>query len=461
MMTSALSLAVSKAATTDSVLTLTVVAMMAIRWRARRRSDAWSWPFCLLFYAILAASTLLKGPPGPMIVGTAWACEAAWRRRARQPILDRPAGRWLIEHAAGWALFLALTLPWCILAWRRTDGEFFRVAFGHHVVERSVQALEHHGGDSPLTTFLFLFYYLAVLPIEFFPWTAPFLAGLRHGWRERASEPTRFLWSWTLPMLVIFSIVRTKLPHYMAPLLPAWALMAGQWWTADGRGKRAVDAFGVDRSSIDQAVRRWGNAGAILTGVLGLAAGLALAGTGFYLGYRPLIAPGLLTGLVMGGGAVAGAWRWLRGDARRAMAAWWLSAVAWTLLIYLWLLPAFEPARPAKPLTDWVRAHVPAGVELMAADYREPSFVFYWQGPVAMLGNAEPEAALARLRDATRPVALLIPATRWGKWKRELPSLASDAIPVLYRRRFYLLTQGRWDDMLVVGNRKAAASAGG
>ena len=48
------------------------------------------------------------------------------------------------------------------------------------------------------------------------------------------------------------------------------------------------------------------------------------------------------------------------------MAAWWLSAVAWTLLIYLWLLPAFEPARPAKPLTDWVRAHVPAGVELMA-----------------------------------------------------------------------------------------------
>jgi 4-amino-4-deoxy-L-arabinose transferase-like glycosyltransferase len=47
-------------------------------------------------------------------------------------------------------------------------------------------------------------------------------------WRERRERPALlFLFAWIAVIVVIFSLSRTQLPHYVAPALPAGALLVG------------------------------------------------------------------------------------------------------------------------------------------------------------------------------------------------------------------------------------------
>ncbi|MCL5270198.1 MAG: glycosyltransferase family 39 protein [bacterium] len=435
-MSSALLFGIAKAATTDAVLTLTIVAMMRLLWR--QRQGPFSWIRHCAIYAILGASVLVKGPPGPLVLATAVAGEGAWRawreRRGYRPDIKAIFRRW----AVGWLVFLAVALPWAVLAWRRTGGEYFAMALGHHVLERSLKPLESHGGKS----LLFLFYYFPVLAAGLFPWFAPALLGLRHAWVRRGEASWRFLWCWLVPSYIVFSLVRTKLPHYIAPLLPAAALMAGLWWDAP-RGGGAVRL---------EATRGWWRAGAVVTAILGALTGAGLVGIAVYLAWRPLLAPAVLAGIVIIGGSVAGGGLWWRRRAGSAIAAWAGMMAVGGLVVFTWALPSIEPLRISKNLTAWVARHAPPGTRLLGAEYREPSLVFYWSAPVEMLGNSHPEKALERLRDPKTPTALIAPLDRWNKWKRLLPELNRPPISIRYQGRYYLFHRGRWTDMVVVGN---------
>ena len=267
---------ISKAATTDSVLTMTVVAAMFLYWQQLRNPFLWSRHFA--FWAILAFSALVKGPVGPAIVGLGIICEKTWRSFTQEKYKDsrlgeteffkfsfqsgnlNPAIFLLLRTLAGIALFLVIGLPWAIQAALKTSGgvekdhpnNFILTAIQHHVIDRMFQSFEGHSGG--FLSYLpggAVFYYIPVVMIGVFPLFALILLAARWTWKKRNTLEGRFLFSWFLPGFLMFSLVSTKLPHYSAPLLPALALMGGLWWT------RCSVAEKCDAEALGSKTWRW------------------------------------------------------------------------------------------------------------------------------------------------------------------------------------------------------------
>ncbi len=117
-------------------------------------------------------------------------------------------------------LFLLLAVPWHVAVARRNPG-FLHFYFVHEHFERFLTT-EHRREGSPL-------YFVAVLLAGFLPWTG-FFGRLRDtfptgraAYRERPTES--FLWTWTLLVLVFFSVSRSKLIPYVEPVWPALGLL--------------------------------------------------------------------------------------------------------------------------------------------------------------------------------------------------------------------------------------------
>src|SRR5439155_590830 len=96
-------------------------------------------------------------------------------------------------------------------------------------------------------------YYLPILPVAAFPWIVPALARVRQCralWDARraphAREPLLFA-SWVIVPLLFLTVNQSKLPQYLLPLMPVFALAAARNIVAGGlqAGWRAYAAAGV------------------------------------------------------------------------------------------------------------------------------------------------------------------------------------------------------------------------
>src|SRR5438045_6322259 len=122
---------------------------------------------------------------------------------------------------------LVLICLWGIPALVRTQGEFFRVGIGKHVVERSVATMEGHGASSVwMYLGLLPFYFLTVFA-SFFPWSIK-LPALWKNLRAQRDDTDQFLLAGALIVFGIFTLVQTKLPHYTLPAFPLLALLVAR-----------------------------------------------------------------------------------------------------------------------------------------------------------------------------------------------------------------------------------------
>ena len=200
-----------KAAVADMWLVLFVTVAHWIGWEMLRGNSAIR--FFWIFYLSLALAFLAKGPIG-------------WT-----PLLAVVIGRrfFTSERAPfhfvpGTLFILALVAAWGIPALVRTHGEFFNVGIGKHVVGRSLASMEGHCANS-------LGAYLAVLPFFFvtlfaslFPWSMKLPALWRSLRGGRDATDNFLLWS-ALIIFGIFTLVKTKLPHYTLPAFPLIAML--------------------------------------------------------------------------------------------------------------------------------------------------------------------------------------------------------------------------------------------
>lgn len=188
-------------------------------WVLRRRWKVWE---SLLAAVLVTAGAVAFGPVLLIIPAMAAAVSALSHAESRRLIATF---RW----QWGVPLFLLITLPWAIAAWRATSGEFFSVAVGRHVLERGQTALEGHSG--------FPGFYLATAVILCFPWLAIALKAGIDAWRRRRKTPDQlFLLAWALGPLITLEMVQTKLVHYWLPSYPALILLAVGWlWTPGER----------------------------------------------------------------------------------------------------------------------------------------------------------------------------------------------------------------------------------
>jgi 4-amino-4-deoxy-L-arabinose transferase-like glycosyltransferase len=209
---------IGTASTADGILLPCLVGLMTVfAYAISDRPHAGHLILLSVLFGLAAlAKSVAAGFALPGMLFTIWLL----RRDYKYPV--RLASFAIIAFAVGVLIFLA----WFIPANNATGGEFFRLHFGHHVGERATEALESHGGKGPVVGALFLFYYIPVMVVFFFPWSL-FLPGAISaiaGRRLGDKTSRAFLIGWTMPFFIVMSIVATKLPHYIIFIWPALAL---------------------------------------------------------------------------------------------------------------------------------------------------------------------------------------------------------------------------------------------
>jgi 4-amino-4-deoxy-L-arabinose transferase-like glycosyltransferase len=174
-----------------------------------------------LFYLALALGFLAKGPVAWLPIGTILLF-FAWTRK---PGLNRA-----LKFHLGIPLLLAVIALWGIPALRQTHGDFFRVGIGHHVIERSFVALETHGANGLPGYLAFLPFYFVTIFASFFPWSF-FLPRMVAHFRKPANRQPRelYLIGGIVLTFLIFTLLSTKLPHYVLPAFPLLSILLAGW----------------------------------------------------------------------------------------------------------------------------------------------------------------------------------------------------------------------------------------
>ncbi len=197
--------------------------------------------FWWLFHPALAFAFLAKGPIGwtPLLAVALYGFLAR-HRSAGEAVGATPRHR-RFHFPIGLALMLLLVGAWAGPALLRTDGEFFRIGIGRHVVERSVASMEGHGARSFGLYLLTLPFFFVTLFASFFPWSLR-LPALFRSLRQNRDALDRYLLCGSGLIFVIFSLVATKLPHYTLPALPLLALLLAKHWTGSLRRWAGITA---------------------------------------------------------------------------------------------------------------------------------------------------------------------------------------------------------------------------
>ncbi len=358
------------AATTDALLLACISSALfafLLSWL-----DGFRFWHISLMIASLAGAMLTKGPVGLVVPLLVIASIMIFvRNGAIRPL---PYTGWLLfAVASSTGLFLAWGLP----ANAATNGEFLQMGIGKHVVSRSLNAMESHGGKN----FIFYFYYLPVLLLTFFPWTLylPRLFARKNPLAPcNANMPEatvgRLLLCWVVPVIVLMSLVATKLPHY---ILPAWPALA------------VATALGIQRASRDG---KDGNrsiaakTGLLLFLVVGSALGLGLIMAPWFLPLFGARIPATGVGLIFLSMVVL-AWRQYRLARHETVAAILMAGmIAILMSASLLLLPALEKQKPAPFVAEVIRNHSDPTATVTTCGFGEPSLNFYiGRGPITAI----------------------------------------------------------------------------
>jgi 4-amino-4-deoxy-L-arabinose transferase-like glycosyltransferase len=196
----------------------------------KHRTSFWWW----VFYLSLAFAFLAKGPIGWIPLLTVGLTMILLRET---PVTRRFAfGRGLL-------LMLSIVALWGIPALIQTHGQFFVVGIGRHVIGRSLATMEGHGANSLGMYLLLLPFYFVTIFLSFFPWSIKLPWLIRKLLGEKTTGITdpdyngnkidNYLVIGIAIVFVIFTLVKTKLPHYTLPAFPLLALLLARRLAAE------------------------------------------------------------------------------------------------------------------------------------------------------------------------------------------------------------------------------------
>jgi 4-amino-4-deoxy-L-arabinose transferase-like glycosyltransferase len=178
-------------------------------------SKRWYWGF----YVGMALAVLTKGPVGliPLLVLVPYLLLTRQRHVIRE---CRPV--------AGILVFFAIAAPW-YMAMFFLHGSGYADSARGDTITRFFSVIGGHGGT--------VLFYFPILFLGFFPWSgflpAALVEALR-GSRDKLQDAPRALivlcGVWVLALFLFFTLSSTRLPHYIAPLFPAAALLVAASW---------------------------------------------------------------------------------------------------------------------------------------------------------------------------------------------------------------------------------------
>jgi 4-amino-4-deoxy-L-arabinose transferase-like glycosyltransferase len=321
------------------------------------RPVGWSLP--VLFWLAEAVAILLKGPPGPVLALLTAGCLS---------IADRNV-RWIKELRpfAGVMITAAIVGPWLIAVQNATAGHFISDSLAHDLLPKLSGAQESHGAPPG--------YYLMIVIATFWPGSLFIVPGLIWGWGHRRVAAGRFLLAWLGPAWIFFELVPTKLPHYVLPLYPALALLAGGA-VAEGFARHLANPARF----LDSAVGAIWAAVTIALGAVLLILPLWFGGT---------VSPaGIIAVLVMIGLALLLLFR----DPQPMRAAGLVAAISAAFVVpaATAVTPELDEIWVSRSAAAALARHPPGpGEAVLSVGYSEPSLVFLL-GTTTRLVTAEP-----------------------------------------------------------------------
>lgn len=200
---------IGRAATADALLNLLLALALLDSWR---HLESGARAPLLRSYVWIGLGVLTKGPIALLVPGATTLIYCLTAHRFRD---------WLrsVFDPAGWAILLAITVPWYATVLAIHGQDFIDGFILKHNVERFSGSMEGHSGS--------LFYYVLMVPLLVLPWLVWLGAALRRIPADWQAPLPRFLWIWFLFVTAFFSLSGTKLPHYaLYGCTPLFVLLA-------------------------------------------------------------------------------------------------------------------------------------------------------------------------------------------------------------------------------------------
>jgi 4-amino-4-deoxy-L-arabinose transferase-like glycosyltransferase len=315
-----------RSAQIDAVLFVWVTLAMWAWVRAEtEKKPAWIW----LFWFATGMATLAKGPVGllpPLL--SILACIALLR--------DREALRRL-RIARGLVVWALVVGAWLIPALLHAGREYFDAIVLRQNIERFINPWGHRRP---------WYYYLAILPTNFFPWFFFLPSAAVFAWRRLDTSATRLglTWStcWVVVTVIFFSLSPGKRTVYILTMYPAMALLIGA-----GMDRLIDEAAGLRRCWLT-----WPSA--LLSAIaIATAVGLPWWGRGqpalapMGPGYLRLVS---LAVLLLAAGALAATVLSSRRRTTAALASLFIGVAAFSLVFHLHVRPPFDALKSAQPM---------------------------------------------------------------------------------------------------------------
>ncbi len=372
------------AATADGILLPTMVAVIVLF--ASGLASGLRWYHVMGMGLALGLGLLAKGPVA--LLSIAVMVSTLWLIRRSEVRIGSHVGQLGEATVLGALLFIA----WAIPANHATSGEFLRLGLGHHVLARTARPLEHHGGDF----LLHLPYYLPVIIAGFFPWTLH-LPGSVSAVLNRRVGGVHFrelFLAWVASVVVIMTLVATKLPHYILFTWPAMALAVGGTLAA------------ASREQLADVDRRWLRGGVWFFGPVASGSVLGLLAAPFALHLPGSVASFWAAAMVLLAMSALAICQQLQDRPRASAITLLVGMVVVQIPVMLGIMPALEQVKISIPLAEAVKRTTVADVPVVTFGYREPTLNFYVGRRIEPLGSEEAVAAWAR---QSQPGVLIIP----------------------------------------------------
>ena len=294
-----------------------------------------------------------------------------------------------LEWLRGLALAAVVAVPWFVLVSRR-NPEFAHFFFVHEHFERFLTHV--HRREEPW------WFFLPIVLVGFLPWLAALPPALLRAWRMDTHRgeiaPWRFAVLWGAFIVAFFSLSGSKLPGYVMPAFPAFAL-----------------ALGPYLARARPATLGWQSLAMTVAGLVAAGAAWHLPATArdawtraMYEGAQPWAA---IAAAVLFLGGVATAWLLFRGRRWRGLVV----AAAASVLLIECVVQAYDvlaPRQSGRDVAQVIAARLTPETRLYSVHYYEQSVPFY-VGRVFTLVDyvdefetgqqAEPQRSIARLQD--------------------------------------------------------------
>ncbi len=272
------------------------------------------------------------------------------------------------EFKYGWTwtaalVYFIVALPWHIVVYINHGNQFLADYFGYHMLTRFSTAIETHGGP--------WYYYILILFLGLLPWSAfiPWLYPLiKNSWNKN-KDKYKLLISWIAVIFIFFSIASTKLPGYILPTYPAFAILIGLWWDKLLTTGKGIKKFLVSNSII------------LLIGIV------MLIGLNYI---RPMVETELseyievldilryFPIIFIAGGLLSFSVYFWKEKKLRAFLTYTAVAYIALIVIITMVLPLVDEFKPAKTLAEALPAQLEKEVKVVSSLEMEPaSLVFY------------------------------------------------------------------------------------